>query len=128
MSKLLYVDVPQDLADILFEDGFDEPYVSRSGDPITDSISAAVVLANSVASVGANAVTILVGAGQLRLLGHNIIAWLRQRGGDSAELKATVRVNGRQLDVSIKVSGDPGESDTRALKDFSDALSSWIDS
>ena len=79
MPKLLYVDVPQDLADILFEDGFDEPYVSRSGDPVTDSISAALVLANSAASVGANVVTILVGAGQLRLLGRNIITWLRRR-------------------------------------------------
>lgn len=117
-----------ELGDVLLDAGFDEPYIGRSGDPLVDSVSATLTAVNFVASFGANAITILVGISELPTLGEGIIDWLRRRGGGTAELKTTVHIEGRRMDLAVKISGSPSESDAQALKAFSDAVSDWLDS
>jgi hypothetical protein len=126
MSKVLYLDVPAELGVLLMDDGFDEPYISRTGGSAVDSISAVLVVANTVISVGANTMTILVGTGQLQQLGRNVLAWLR-RGRAGTEMSATIRANGKHLEFSLKASGNSDEADVQVLRDINRALSTWLE-
>lgn len=110
MPVALRLDVPRELGCLLLDQDFYEPYSGR-GDASPDIISAVMLMAGSIASLGADSMTVLLGLELLGTLVKHVRSWLRGSPTHGTELRATVVKNGKTLSATLRIDGDATSSD-----------------